>query len=857
MATIPVPTLPPINCDQYRLQPDPAIADDGSTSEPVALAPWHICEESEAAGLKALECTEIIAADGSKAHDECQADYMPSERGMYYAVRVGYASPVLVSDDEDDDVDIHPTKKRKRGDGQSWQGSPALPPVTKIRSAIFLYWQDARQFVDEVSLSPEHKAEYSAFNSFLEAETYLLEDQKRLAMVKARSADWEIVRAELKGKRSPAINAVPKKSPPLVDLSGNHSEGSNGDCAGQSIPIVNTPGSRREIPPPVPRPARARGQPVAVPNNIQTRGSVNNFAEKYAPEEEAETGAEWDGVNKYIYPPILPTTGEITPQARLKIRRDTPWDKMYHKMLDYQQDNPELKDVDTLHGWCNAPEEEQGEHPEIEELRRWCNLQLRCHRRWAQGHTWKNQWRWSEGIDSSKLILEKIGKLQGLGLVTASYDELYERLANIKAETGSLDVKEDEDEELYAWTREQKNMLWKHKKGKDVPLSEERIRNLKSLGLESKGLLITNYRDDTPWDKMYNKMLDFKNNNPEMKDDLDAVRRWCNITDKAEESFEMEELRRWCNSQLKLLRRWGQGHPWKNQYKWSDRDTSKKRVLEKVAKLRRLGLLTASYDELYEKLANIKAETGSLDVKEDEDEELYAWIREQKDMLWKHSQGRPVPLSDEQIENLKSLGFDCKGNQVAKINKEKKWNRKFEALKKYMEDHGSASHPTDIQSLPKPERSVVYFIKDIRRQYKALKQGKESTLTAQHLQRLTEIGFDFCPRGDNTPWEVRIQHLRDFVAEHGHCKPGRDNSLGKFVSNIRTFYRERENGKKNCLTDERVNDLIEIGFVFKAGKTPVVTEKKTWEERFEDLLAYKEEHGHTQVPQRLSSLGNW
>ena len=39
--------------------------------------------------------------------------------------------------------------------------------------------------------------------------------------------------------------------------------------------------------------------------------------------------------------------------------------------------------------------------------------------------------------------------------------------------------------------------------------------------------------------------------------------------------------------------------------------------------------------------------------------------------------------------------------------------------------------------------------------------------------------------------------------------------------------------------------------------TPVVTERKTWDERFQDLLQYKEENGHMRVPQSWPGLGNW
>ena len=33
--------------------------------------------------------------------------------------------------------------------------------------------------------------------------------------------------------------------------------------------------------------------------------------------------------------------------------------------------------------------------------------------------------------------------------------------------------------------------------------------------------------------------------------------------------------------------------------------------------------------------------------------------------------------------------------------------------------------------------------------------------------------------------------------------------------------------------------------------------KKTWDERFQELLEFKEEHGHTIVPQHSGPLGSW
>lgn len=73
------------------------------------------------------------------------------------------------------------------------------------------------------------------------------------------------------------------------------------------------------------------------------------------------------------------------------------------------------------------------------------------------------------------------------------------------------------------------------------------------------------------------------------------------------------------------------------------------------------------------------------------------------------------------------------------------------------------------------------------------------------LQRLTEIGFDFQPIKDQVSWEERIQSLKSFVEEHGHCRPSpKHPELGIFVGKVRQQYRERGEGKSNTLTDERV-----------------------------------------------------
>jgi sugar phosphate isomerase/epimerase len=140
------------------------------------------------------------------------------------------------------------------------------------------------------------------------------------------------------------------------------------------------------------------------------------------------------------------------------------------------------------------------------------------------------------------------------------------------------------------------------------------------------------------------------------------------------------------------------------------------------------------------------------------------------------------------------------------------------------------------------------------------KPGKRAALDAVKMQRLTELGFAFRPRGSYLTWEDQMEKLSRFKNQHGHCKvPVSDEELGNFVKLARREYKLKHQGKKSSMTEDRERDLRNLGFVFEGGKTPQRSEpgRKTWEERFEELLAFKEEHGHTVVPQNSGRLGNW
>ena len=108
-------------------------------------------------------------------------------------------------------------------------------------------------------------------------------------------------------------------------------------------------------------------------------------------------------------------------------------------------------------------------------------------------------------------------------------------------------------------------------------------------------------------------------------------------------------------------------------------------------------------------------------------------------------------------------------------------------------------------------------------------------------------------------WNQNLAALLRYRAEKGDCLvPVFDGVLGKWVKKLRTL---RQKGEKDSpekyLTDERIQVLDSIEFRWR-----VVDEKQVsvanWETRYAELIEFKRQHGHCNVPQNQGGdLGRW
>ena len=121
-------------------------------------------------------------------------------------------------------------------------------------------------------------------------------------------------------------------------------------------------------------------------------------------------------------------------------------------------------------------------------------------------------------------------------------------------------------------------------------------------------------------------------------------------------------------------------------------------------------------------------------------------------------------------------------------------------------------------------------------------------------------------------WEERFNALVEFKKVHGHCnvKQRSNNGLGKFVKRMREFRNKydkqqysgsvdaeqrRRPERRLVLTPSRIKRLDELEFVWRYRDGV-----KSFDDRMQELAAFKAEHGHADIPRSLEdnmSLARW
>lgn len=235
--------------------------------------------------------------------------------------------------------------------------------------------------------------------------------------------------------------------------------------------------------------------------------------------------------------------------------------------------------------------------------------------------------------------------------------------------------------------------------------------------------------------------------------------------------------------------------------------------------LERLGL---PWDERFGELLSYKSKHGNLNIPRNYSNRLGEWVGTQRSI------NNIGELPSEKKLKLDEIGFLWEVWDT-------KWDANFDELLSYKAEHGDVDVPIKWHSGLGSWASI---------QRRSEKKGQ---LSLERKSRLDEIGFEWDKL--ESLWEKRYNELLAYNTEHGNVDiPQKHPSgLGSWLSQQKLYANSGE------LPAKRFEKLSSISNIF-VNKKP----KADWDDRFNELVVYKTEHGNLDVPRSWpTGLGTW
>ena len=159
---------------------------------------------------------------------------------------------------------------------------------------------------------------------------------------------------------------------------------------------------------------------------------------------------------------------------------------------------------------------------------------------------------------------------------------------------------------------------------------------------------------------------------------------------------------------------------------------------------------------------------------------------------------------------------DDSGTNRFKPFHEEKWTLRYKELLSFHQLHGHAAVPHTYPANPQLAR----WVKRQRRQFKLRKDKRQSTMTTERLDLLTNVGFVWDSHDVN--WREKLDGLEAYRREYGNCNvPSnfRDKKLATWVKCQRRQYKLYWDGKPSAMSPERILELEKVGFEWEIRST--------------------------------------
>ena len=405
------------------------------------------------------------------------------------------------------------------------------------------------------------------------------------------------------------------------------------------------------------------------------------------------------------------------------------WDERYGQLIAYKQ----------LHGDCNVPQR----WADNLELGIWCSNQRQLYK-------------------ANTLSPDRITRLEQLGFVwdqlAEAWEEMFAALTTYKQLHADCDVPAvwKDNPELGNWCSTQRSNY------KDNKISSDRITRLEQLGFVWDPFAAA-------WEEMYAALTAYK----QTHGDSNVPQGW----------KDNPKLATWCNNQRTIYK-------------------SNKLSTERAERLEQLGFVwdplavawEETWEEMYAALTAYKQTHGDCDVPQGwkDNPQLATWCNTQRGSYKNNT------LSADRTKRLEQLGFKCDPLEMA-------WEKMFASLAAYKQAHGDCNVPREWKDNPQ----LAGWCSTQRVMY-TTPSRKRGTLSPDRIRRFNELGFEWRPKA--SAWDKMLASLANYKQTHGDCNvPQRWKNnlrLAKWCSHQRTLY------KNDKLSADRINRLEQLGFVW-------------------------------------------
>jgi len=237
------------------------------------------------------------------------------------------------------------------------------------------------------------------------------------------------------------------------------------------------------------------------------------------------------------------------------------------------------------------------------------------------------------------------------------------------------------------------------------------------------------------------------------------------------------------------------------------------------------------WEHLYQQLVTFWQNNSHVILPDDEKYEVL------KDWLLRQIQAKDY-LSESQFDKLNALGVQWDMT----FTREQRWQQMYLKLKEFYQTFGHSQVPQNWKN----DKPLANWVTVQRRMY------AKNKLRPEREQKLRELNFVWHIQAlYDAQWQHYYQELQLFYQAHGHCRvPGNNKQLTSWIENQRTAK------KNNLLLPEREQKLNELGFIWSFSDI----KRNYWNEKYEQLKAFKQQHGHSFVPinyKENKTLGYW